>query len=544
MPDERHASAQDPFNIVLCLAGAVSAGAYTAGVIDFLLEALDGWEHHKREHASITPDHAVCLIGATGASAGGMTAGLLAAELRDRQAPVRQPYLGLVSTNRLYRSWVTQIDAKALLDTRQAIAEPVTALLNADMIESILEAAFRGWVPKQRPAYLHPRFSLGLTLSNLAGIPYRAEFRSSNDTHYLGMLKHADLFRMDLVDADAAPAANGLSLAWSALGGATSESQLFKTALLATGAFPFALPARRFTYGLQERQALYGNESGLQPAFLDQAQYRFDSVDGGLMNNIPVEFAEGLLNERHANSLCDGALLAIAPFPEGEVLVNGEGAAQAMPGLGDVLLQMLGALKNQARFKPEFIRTLIDEQDYRRFMIAPRRCHYSEGSANHRPYLDGEAAIASGGLGGFSGFYAEAFRMHDFVLGRRNAQRFLSAHFMLPEDHPLFASWRTQGFADHYRREGHLPIIPVMPGLSPEIEELPWPTLAEAELKDLTHRIGLRLDYLAKPLARSFGASGFGLQVINLAYMLFRKQIINAAKQKVKADLLSRKQFN
>jgi predicted patatin/cPLA2 family phospholipase len=32
------------FKIGLVLAGAVSAGAYTAGVVDFLFEALEAWE--------------------------------------------------------------------------------------------------------------------------------------------------------------------------------------------------------------------------------------------------------------------------------------------------------------------------------------------------------------------------------------------------------------------------------------------------------------------------------------------------------------------
>ena len=35
------------------MAGAISAGAYTAGVFDFLIEALDEWEKAKqfaREH--------------------------------------------------------------------------------------------------------------------------------------------------------------------------------------------------------------------------------------------------------------------------------------------------------------------------------------------------------------------------------------------------------------------------------------------------------------------------------------------------------------
>ena len=35
------------FGIGLALAGAISAGAYTAGVIDFLMQALQAWEEER-----------------------------------------------------------------------------------------------------------------------------------------------------------------------------------------------------------------------------------------------------------------------------------------------------------------------------------------------------------------------------------------------------------------------------------------------------------------------------------------------------------------
>lgn len=37
------------FQVGLCMAGAVSAGAYTAGVMDYLLEALNQWEKRRHE---------------------------------------------------------------------------------------------------------------------------------------------------------------------------------------------------------------------------------------------------------------------------------------------------------------------------------------------------------------------------------------------------------------------------------------------------------------------------------------------------------------
>lgn len=61
------------FTLGLTLSGAVSAGAYTAGVLDFLIQALDAWE---RAEAPGKPDHRVVIEVIAGASAGAITGGL------------------------------------------------------------------------------------------------------------------------------------------------------------------------------------------------------------------------------------------------------------------------------------------------------------------------------------------------------------------------------------------------------------------------------------------------------------------------------------
>ena len=43
------------FEIGLVMAGAVSAGAYTAGVVDFLIEALDTWDQARTAQTKGTP---------------------------------------------------------------------------------------------------------------------------------------------------------------------------------------------------------------------------------------------------------------------------------------------------------------------------------------------------------------------------------------------------------------------------------------------------------------------------------------------------------
>jgi len=47
-----------PFQLGLVLAGAISAGAYTAGVLDFLFQALSEWEKDRGKPG--VPNHRVC----------------------------------------------------------------------------------------------------------------------------------------------------------------------------------------------------------------------------------------------------------------------------------------------------------------------------------------------------------------------------------------------------------------------------------------------------------------------------------------------------
>mgnify|MGYP000882124132 FL=1 len=84
-PTPYGANALPTFEIALVLAGAVSAGAYTAGVLDYLLETLDLWEAEKARLTAAgvpldqwtVPPHAVRLRVVSGASAGSICAALL-----------------------------------------------------------------------------------------------------------------------------------------------------------------------------------------------------------------------------------------------------------------------------------------------------------------------------------------------------------------------------------------------------------------------------------------------------------------------------------
>ena len=78
------------FRIGLVMAGAISAGAYTAGVMDFLLEALEAWEAAKRADPTSVPSHAARIRALSGASAGAMVSAITVRSLATRVTPDRQ----------------------------------------------------------------------------------------------------------------------------------------------------------------------------------------------------------------------------------------------------------------------------------------------------------------------------------------------------------------------------------------------------------------------------------------------------------------------
>ena len=81
--------AKPTFEFGLVMAGAISAGAYTAGVVDFLIEALDAWEEARRLPDYRGPQHRALLKVMSGASAGGMTSAIAGVALQSVVQPVR-----------------------------------------------------------------------------------------------------------------------------------------------------------------------------------------------------------------------------------------------------------------------------------------------------------------------------------------------------------------------------------------------------------------------------------------------------------------------
>jgi hypothetical protein len=131
-------------DIGLVMAGAVSAGAYTAGVLDFFVQALDEWQLARDQQDPSAPPHQINLKVITGASAGGMSAAILAGVLAGRPyQPIGNVDPGTqVSDNVLFQSWVNDIDIEPLLGLSDLqTPQPLMSLLDSSVLDQLADKA-------------------------------------------------------------------------------------------------------------------------------------------------------------------------------------------------------------------------------------------------------------------------------------------------------------------------------------------------------------------------------------------------------------------
>ena len=555
------------FKIGLAMAGAISAGAYTAGVMDFFLQALQEWETgglrslassidddipaSERDTYADKPAHRVTIASVAGASAGGITSAITAAVTGGPVAPVTDVPPPGGTSNPFYRSWVEKIDMRDFLQLDDIAANDgrLPSILDSTKLDEITRETLRIEGPHPHRPYIADPLRVFLTVANLRGVPY--EIGQQGGGHH--MTSHADYMEFAVTEHPERCPRSAIRLDpnnyededWQTLG----------QSALASGAFPIGLAPRT----LRRRAGEYGarswqvpTETGLDhksiaPAwkFADDDEYEFLTVDGGLMNNEPLELArralrrEGQSRNPRDSIGADRAVLMIDPFPGAPF----DPDVRHDEALGTVVKAMFGALKSQARFKLDELLLAQDANVSSRFMIAPSRYDENGVAAVH--------AMSSAALGGFGGFLSQKFREHDFNLGRRNCQRFLMRHFLLHRDNELFRNWPA-GLKDalsrpHPDKTGdtgdtgdYLPIVPLVGSALTENQPLAWPKMTESELETLRSRIRVRAGGALNAVLRPRILCGFAM----IAATALKGYAAKKAVEAIREDLEKRGQLS
>jgi Patatin-like phospholipase len=582
-----HDEQSSTFQLGLALAGAISAGAYTAGVLDFLFQALSEWEANRGQPG--VPNHRVVLKAIAGASAGAITGalgaialarGLQPREFSDDQIADRYP--DHYKTHQkfqcvlpsLYQSWVilpSMISANGKggflgIDDIQAKAKgkaPILrSLLNASLLDDITRAAIepledQTHKPVMPPArFIAKRLHIYVTISNMRGIPFKVEFgRTSFGMQTIGDRIHyvvTDLGDCDLteedswVEKDAKEASIPISVTTlpKRRGDSLDQWDLYGTSALASGAFPLGLASRRLSFAwehyLERRYPIpIPPEVTIRPNFpqhidTQYESFTFESLDGGLVNNNPFDYVQYALMGGPATGPTSGqavnqAILMVAPFPEPpEFLPEGSPS----PALTAVMRALFPALMNQARFRTSELAPAVDERDFSRYLITPlRRMPRTEPplSPDDLPALE-RFPIASGLLGGFGGFLEEKFRAHDFQLGRRNCQQFLRNSFAVPPDNLIVG---------RPGRTGMQPVIPLVGSAADPIPMPRWPQIAQNDFRRLSDQMIKRIDAVAPRLLDAQTPSVKLRAALKVGWRLFlRARVIEFVRLLILADLV------
>jgi predicted acylesterase/phospholipase RssA len=545
------------FQVGICMAGAVSAGAYTAGVMDYLLEALTAYE--KVRGLPGMPKHKIEIPVMGGASAGGMTAILAAAGLQQGITPINEPTQDLLAEhpeNILYHSWVDliAIDTFSKMLETGDIEGKVVSALNCAFIDKIADRVInpqnRSAVKWQKiPEFFPSGLKLFTTLSNLGGfsfdVPFKANDAALDHPYYIQV--HQDYACFQLTDEESPVMKDG----WMPLNIKTGiGASIAIQAAMATGAFPIGLKAR-----IVERPKQAVNENPLfekltRDAFkINIDPYQSLNVDGGMINNEPFDKVRQVLNRRmnqddpkvdENNATFKSTVIMIAPFPSTKPQ-----NIKLVDKLTSVIGLTLSAMISQMRTKPAHLVDAMKPGCAGQYLIDPTRDFYNIDGT--KKTIEGERAIACGALGGFSGFLNKEFRVHDYFLGRHNCKIFLRDYFTIPNDakeaNPIFSTGyedvKTDRFRSHH--DGSWQIIPVIEEINDKLPTLPfssghsWPSQKWSAIQKFNTPIKIRIEKLIMNLVSySFWQRLILWIVTKLA---LRRMLGNAVLDTVKDEL-------
>jgi hypothetical protein len=306
-----------PYRLAVTVAGAVSLGSYEAGVLYEIVDAI-------AQHNSIaTVEDKIFVDVLTGASAGGMSATVLAQKLLFEAGALADPY-----DNILYRAWVEDVQLQGLLALQHG-EDPSHSILSSDLVET-LSAKYlcqRYSTHFLAPPQKHPASAdtirLGLALSNLNGIDYSCQVRPGGTFTYTKF--------EDQITAKIDATSDALEF-WEPL----------RNAAVSCGAFPFAFRVK----DLVRHRSEFDSPDIVFPLPFESFTY----TDGGVFQNEPLGLAKNLVDQVDGHTNTESRFyLFIAPHVKGSTAHADFNESKA--DLKATALQLFNALYGQAEFQ-------------------------------------------------------------------------------------------------------------------------------------------------------------------------------------------------
>lgn len=338
-----------PQKLAIAISGAVSLGSYESGVVYEIVEAIA--QHNQSPKTN--PEGKIEIDVITGASAGAMTACILAQKLLFEAENLRSPY-----DNHLYQPWVKDVDIRKLLQIRPE-DNPNQAILSSAFIEEIgnryLLQRYATGSPSDR--HRHPAAAasilLGIAMSNLNGYDYKAKLSDFNHPastltsqgEYFTYTCHEDRYTTQIQGT----AADDQRELWN----------FIKNVGISSGAFPFAFEVQGI---VRQTQDVAYEDSEIYNTGLEKFAY----TDGGIFNNEPLGMAKKLVNQIDTNprDYESRFYLYVSPSPKSSK-VNKEFKADKAIYL-NTAKALTGAIFTQARFQ-EWITTSSINQAIHQF---------------------------------------------------------------------------------------------------------------------------------------------------------------------------------
>lgn len=497
------------FHLGLTMAGAVSAGAYTAGFMDYILEALTEWEEAKKSNDKNIPKHNVIIDAIGGASAGGMVSMITALALCDKNHKPVKEVADTRTGNILYDSWVFLDDddslyngsnkgettfKKMLSNTDLADKKGAPSLLNSEPIDRIAENIFeklpKNWSAKNFPSYVSDDLRILLTITSLRPVDYKVGLsrlkskflKTIPPSHRISNHDIVAHFKINYNDTDPNDVKNYLPFRPVSNPETSNNKDFLIKVTKATGAFPVGLSPRYFknefskTYvqnSLSKRKRFTANMD-IDFDDMNSEDFDFTAVDGGAINNEPFDEVLRCLKSNHGEINAKNpkyGTIMIDPFPNFKDETTDEEPQREIKSILDIIGHLVPTILNQARNK----QTDTYGTDLFKLMAYPLKYKTLGDLTEELKY-----PLATGAIGGFGGFLDIEFRKHDFFLGRKNAKNFLRGFLFLEynaeDPNNLFygiSSEAVEKFKKEDNGKVYLPIIPDVSKLDPNDEPNP-----------------------------------------------------------------------